>query len=64
MEILRDTEVYCDICGECVDRWVRAGNGAGKDNAAYYAREKVCIVGKNVVCPSCQKTIKINKIEI
>lgn len=66
MAILREvyTEVICDICGECVIRWKSTGCGVSKSNAAYYAREKGCLVGKKIICKTCRISSRIEKCGI
>lgn len=51
------TEVYCDICGECIDTWESYRRGVSRDRAAMYAREKGATTGKKIICKQC----RINK---
>ncbi len=60
------TEVYCDICGEHIVAFKRAGKTSGVSIgwAKYFARQEGCTTGKKIVCKSCRISRRIDKCSL
>lgn len=56
MAIFREvkTEVYCDVCGKYIISWKSKGAGVSRLWAAYYARQRGCTTGKQIICKECR----------
>ena len=62
MAVFRETrtEVYCDNCGELLERWVST-RGISRDWAKYYVRQKGATTGKRIKCKKCRIEARIGK---